>query len=98
MQAQENVMSNWNATQAEEVVHAQTLENGCRIDVRVRHAGSGAVQQLVGVYASDDSVVHLRMTDMDASEWKLEDALNLGIDQAQHIAGGGGGPLLDASV
>lgn len=96
MQAQDNVLSNWEATQAEEMVHAQTLENGCRIDVRVRHASSGAVQQLVGVYASDDSVVHMRMTDMDASEWKLEDALNLGIDQAQYIAGGG--QLLDASV
>lgn len=98
MQAQENVLSNWEATQAEEMTHTQTLENGCRIDVRVRHASSGAVQQLVGIYASDDTPVHLRMTDMDASEWKLEDALNLGIDQAQHIAGGGGGQSLDANV
>ena len=98
MHTQENVISDWQATQTQEMVHAQTLENGCRIDVRVRHASSGAVQQLVGVYASDDSVVHLRMAEMDAGEWKLEDALALGIDQAQHIAAGGGGHLLDANV
>ncbi len=97
MQAQENVMSDWQATQTEEMVHVQALENGCRIDVRVRHASSGAVQQLVGVYAADDSVVHLRMTDMDAGEWQLQDALNLGIEQAQYLAGEGG-QLPDANV
>jgi hypothetical protein len=98
MHPNENILSDWEATRAEEMVHDQTLENGCRIDVRVRQAASGQVQQLVGVYASDGSVVHLRATDMDAAQWKLEDALSLGIDQAQRLAGGESGRLPDANV
>lgn len=98
MQTDENILSDWEATRAEEMVHDQTLENGCRIDVRVRYAASGKVQQLVGVYASDGSVVHLRAADMDQAQWKLEDALNLGIDQAQRLAGGENGRLPDGNV
>lgn len=99
MQAHEKTLSDWEATNAEEIIHAQTLENGCRIDVRVRPGGSAeVVQQLVCVYADDDSVVHMRLTDLDAAEWELEDALKLGIDEAQRVAGGESGRLEDANV
>jgi hypothetical protein len=93
MQARGKVFDNWTATQTAEEAYAETLENGCFIDVRVREIPPTAVHLLVSVYAADGTAVYEHVSTLQVREWNVQDALQRGIDQAERIAGGEGGRL-----
>lgn len=93
MQTRGSVFEKWAATSGKEEVYAQSLENGCYIDVRVREAASGDLELLVCVYASDGTACYEHVSVLEADEWTVEYALDKGVDQAERIAGGEGGRL-----
>jgi hypothetical protein len=93
MQVRGKIYEDWAATEADEEVHGEGLENGCFIDVRARETPLGSVQVLVCVYASDGSAVYEHVSTLETKEWTIHDALQRGVDQAERIAGGEAGRL-----
>ncbi|MBF8778388.1 hypothetical protein [Pseudomonas fulva] len=69
-------------------VHAETLEDGTKIDVQVRLSRIGSTQLFIGIYAHTGAHLYEEAFDSRPGE-SMNRALAWGVGRARHLAAGG---------